>query len=81
MTFINTSPTDYLNRQENKMTPNVGTIDRTLRLTVGISLVAAAALGYIGIWGYLGVLPILTGSFKFCPAYLPFGLSTCKTGK
>jgi hypothetical protein len=63
------------------MTPNVGTIDRTLRLTVGISLVAAAALGYIGIWGYLGVLPILTGSFKFCPAYLPFGLSTCKTGK
>jgi hypothetical protein len=63
------------------MTPNVGTIDRTLRLIVGISLVAAAALGYIGVWGYLGILPILTGSFKFCPAYLPFGLSTCKTNK
>ena len=63
------------------MTPNVGTIDRTLRLTAGISLVAAAAMGYIGMWGYLGILPIMTGTFRYCPAYLPFGMSTCKTGK
>ena len=59
------------------MKPNVGTIDRTIRIIAGIGLIAAATLGVIGIWGYIGIVPLATGLFRFCPAYLPFGLSTC----
>lgn len=60
------------------MKPNVGTIDRTVRIAVGIALVAGAVTGVIGMWGWIGLLPIATGTFRVCPAYLPFGLSTCK---
>jgi hypothetical protein len=56
---------------------NVGSADRIIRILAGIALIAGAATGYIGIWGYLGVVPLLTGTFRFCPAYLPFGISTC----
>ena len=61
------------------MKTNVGGIDRILRIVVGIVLVALAATGTIGAWGYIGVVPILTGALGWCPAYLPFGISTCKT--
>lgn len=61
------------------MKQNVGGIDRILRIVVGLVLVALAATGTIGVWGYIGVVPILTGALGWCPAYLPFGLSTCKT--
>ncbi|NWG73136.1 MAG: DUF2892 domain-containing protein [Rubrivivax sp.] len=61
------------------MKPNVGGIDRILRIVVGLVLVALAATGTIGAWGYIGVVPILTGAIGWCPAYLPFGISTCKT--
>ena len=60
------------------MKPNVGGIDRALRLVVGVTLVALAATGTIGAWGYLGIVPIATGSLGWCPAYLPFGFSSCK---
>ena len=59
------------------MKPNVGTVDRVVRIVLGLALVAGAATGTIGAWGWIGVLPIATGTFRFCPAYLPFGLSTC----
>lgn len=61
------------------MKSNVGGIDRILRLVVGLALVAAAATGAIGAWGFIGIVPILTGALGWCPAYLPFGFSTCKT--
>lgn len=61
------------------MKSNVGGIDRILRIVVGLVLVALAATGSIGAWGFIGVVPILTGSLGWCPAYLPFGFSTCKT--
>jgi hypothetical protein len=57
---------------------NVGQIDRTLRIAVGSILVILAATGQVGAWGWLGVVPITTGLLRWCPAYLPFGLSTCK---
>jgi hypothetical protein len=60
------------------MKSNVGGIDRGLRIVVGLALVGAAFTGALGPWAYLGVVPILTGSIGWCPAYLPFGLSTCK---
>ncbi|MBC3874676.1 YgaP family membrane protein [Undibacterium flavidum] len=56
---------------------NVGSTDRIIRIVAGVSLIAAAATGYIGMWGYLGIVPVLTGTFRFCPAYLPFSISTC----
>jgi len=61
------------------MKANVGGIDRILRLAVGALLIVLAALGVIGVWGYLGIVLAATGVFRFCPAYLPFGLSTCPT--
>ena len=59
------------------MQQNVGTVDRTLRVLAGLALIAASLLGYIGLWGWIGVVLVATGVFRFCPAYLPFGLSTC----
>ncbi|MBC7610522.1 MAG: DUF2892 domain-containing protein, partial [Polaromonas sp.] len=41
------------------------------------ALIAATLTGYIGVWGWIGLVPLATGVFRFCPAYLPFGLSTC----
>lgn len=59
------------------MITNVGTVDRALRIAVGALLILAALMGWIGAWGWIGVVPLLTGIFRFCPAYLPFGMSTC----
>ena len=61
------------------MKTNVGSIDRVIRIAVGLALVAGAISGVIGMWGWLGVIAIATGVFRFCPAYMPFGLSTCRT--
>lgn len=56
---------------------NVGGIDRLLRIIVGLALIALAASGTVGLWGYIGVVPLLTGLFRFCPAYTLIGLNTC----
>ncbi len=58
---------------------NVGGIDRVVRIGAGLTLVALAATGVVGLWGWLGLVPLATGLSGWCPAYLPFGLSTCKT--
>lgn len=60
------------------MTANVGTVDRAIRIAFGLALIGATLMGWIGVWGWLGVIPIATGVFRFCPAYLPFGLNSCK---
>ena len=60
------------------MTANVGTVDRAIRIALGLALIAATLMGWIGVWGWLGVIPIATGVFQFCPAYLPFGLNSGK---
>jgi len=59
------------------MKANVGTIDRTLRIVGGIALIALAATGTVGAWGYIGIVPLLTGAFRFCPVYAPLGINTC----
>jgi hypothetical protein len=63
------------------MKVNVGTLDRVLRITVGLALIAAAAGGWIGVWGWIGVLPLATGLFRFCPAYALLGMSSCPMRK
>mgnify|MGYP003347255909 CR=1 FL=1 len=59
------------------MKANVGGIDRILRAVVGIALIALAATHVIGVWGYIGVVPLLTALVGFCPAYTLLGLNTC----
>ncbi len=60
------------------MKANVGGVDRMARIGVGAALVVLAATGAVGVWGWLGLIPLATGLSGWCPAYLPFGLSTCK---
>ena len=59
------------------MTANVGGIDRMLRIVAGLVLIALAASGVVGVWGYLGVIVLATGVFRFCGAYTLFGINTC----
>ena len=61
------------------MGKNVGGIDRILRIVVGLALIAATLLHYLPVWGYIGVVPLATGAIGWCPAYLPFGIKTCKS--
>ena len=56
---------------------NVGGIDRILRIVVGLALIGATLAGMIGVWGWIGAVPLLTGIFKFCPAYAIIGMNTC----
>lgn len=60
------------------MTKNVGGIDRILRIVVGVVLIALAVTQVVGIWGYIGILPLATGLLGWCPAYPLIGLNTCK---
>lgn len=61
------------------MTTNAGTIDRALRVVAGLALIALTALGTIGHWGWIGVVPLATGVIGWCPAYSLLGIKTCKT--
>lgn len=63
------------------MKANIGNTDRAIRIAVGLALIGATLLGLIGAWGWIGVIAVATGLFRFCPAYLPFGISTCQTRK
>jgi hypothetical protein len=57
---------------------NVGSVDRALRILLGVVLIGLAAAGLIGAWGYIGIIPLATGLMSRCPVYSLFGLSTCK---
>lgn len=59
------------------MKPNAGTVDRALRVVAGVALIALAATGTIGVWGYIGIVPVLTGAVGFCPLYTVLGIRTC----
>ncbi len=61
-------------------TQNVGGIDRFLRILVGLALLAMVFVGPKTPWGWLGLIPLVTGIFRFCPLYRPFGLSTLWKG-
>jgi hypothetical protein len=60
---------------------NVGGIDRILRIVVGLALIGATLAGLIGVWGWIGVIPLVTGLFKFCPLYTVLGMNTCPMDK
>lgn len=56
---------------------NVGNLDRLLRILAGLTLLGMAFSGIIGAWGYVGIVPLLTGLSRRCPAYSIFGINTC----
>lgn len=58
---------------------NVGGIDRVIRIAVGLGLIAWALFAEGPTWAWVGVVPLLTGLFRFCPAYGILGIKTCKT--
>lgn len=60
---------------------NVGTPDQIVRIVVGVALILLAVTGIIGIWGWIGLVPLATGIFRFCPAYTLFGMNTCKANQ
>ncbi|BCA92432.1 YgaP family membrane protein [Vreelandella aquamarina] len=61
------------------MKTNVGGIDKIARIGVGLLLIVLALMGTIGPWGWIGIVPLATGLFNFCPLYSLIGISTCKT--
>ena len=65
------------------MKHNVGNVDRTLRIIAGLIILSLIFIldGNARWWGLLGLGPIATGLFKWCPAYLPFGISSCPKGE
>lgn len=63
------------------MKTNVGGLDRVLRVVVGLVLIALAVTGTVGAWGYIGIVPVLTGLFSFCPVYPLLGINTCSLKK
>jgi hypothetical protein len=55
---------------------NIGNLDRALRVLAGLALIGLAAGGVIGAWGYIGVVPLLTGLVAWCPLYRVLGIRT-----
>jgi hypothetical protein len=56
---------------------NVGAVDRALRVVLGIVILSVAFIGPRTAWGYVGLVPLLTGLVGSCPLYTIFGISTC----
>jgi Protein of unknown function (DUF2892) len=63
------------------MATNEGTLDRVLRVMVGLAILSLAYVGPQTPWAYLGLVPLLTGVVGFCPAYALLGISTCNLAK
>lgn len=61
------------------MKSNVGGIDRVLRIVIGLVLIALAATGTVGVWGWIGVVPLATAALGFCPLYTVLGINSCPT--
>ncbi|MCK7503445.1 MAG: DUF2892 domain-containing protein [Desulfobacterales bacterium] len=59
---------------------NVGGTDRIIRIILGVVIILAGVY-FKSWWGAVGILLIVTGLIRFCPAYIPFGFSTCKPDK
>jgi hypothetical protein len=56
---------------------NVGNADRAMRVVIGVALLSLTVIGPQSLWGLVGIVPLLTGVFRYCPAYSLFGISSC----
>ena len=57
---------------------NVGGIDKILRIVVGLALISLVFVGPHTMWGWIGILPLVTGLINFCPLYPLIGINTAK---
>ncbi|WP_210397336.1 YgaP family membrane protein [Motiliproteus sediminis] len=60
------------------MQQNIGTVDKALRILVGLALIAMVFVGPQTPWGWIGVAVILIALVGMCPLYKILGISTCK---
>jgi hypothetical protein len=60
---------------------NEGTLDRTIRVVVGLAALSLTMVGPQSLWGLVGLLPLATGIFGYCPAYSVLGIRTCPAPK
>jgi hypothetical protein len=56
---------------------NIGTLDRWLRIIIGAVLIVLAATDVLGLWAYIGIIPLATGIIRWCPLYTLLGIQTC----
>ncbi|MCB0391457.1 MAG: DUF2892 domain-containing protein [Bdellovibrionales bacterium] len=63
------------------MQKNAGKIDRVLRVILGLAVLASAFIGPQTVWGYVGIIPLVTGLIGFCPLYKVIGINTCPLEK
>jgi hypothetical protein len=63
------------------LSKNVGSIDRILRIVVGLGLISLVFIGPQTPWGWVGVVPLLTAFIGFCPLYTLIGIRTCPVGQ
>lgn len=63
------------------MKVNEGHLDRAMRVIAGLVLIGLAASGTVGAWGYIGVVPLLTGALGNCPVYSMLGINTCSISR
>lgn len=59
------------------MKSNMGRADRVIRFIAGVAIIGAGYY-YGSWWGAIGIVPIFTATMGWCPAYVPFGISSCK---
>jgi Protein of unknown function (DUF2892) len=59
------------------MQKNEGTLDRAARVVAGLALIGLAATNVVGLWGYIGIVPLLTGAVGMCPLYSLLRINTC----
>ena len=65
-------------REEAVVTKNIGNVERVIRALVGLALIALVFVGPKSMWGWIGVVPLLTAALGWCPPYAIFGISTCR---
>jgi hypothetical protein len=63
------------------MKTNEGGLDRTLRIVAGLALIGLTLSGTIGVWGWVGLVPLATGAIGWCPLYTLLGWSSCPTSQ
>jgi hypothetical protein len=63
------------------MKVNVGGLDRAVRIVAGLVLIGLTLSHTIGVWGWIGIVPLATGLFRTCPLYSIVGLNTCPMTK
>lgn len=59
------------------MKVNEGVIDRSQRVVLGLVLIGLAVTGTVRVWGYIGIVALLTGAVGICPLYSLLGINTC----